>query len=62
MFGGLGRDHFKMMHLMRNVNFTLSSGWCHAPSAEVLHHHIHHALHGSTVGVTLTFPNFNCDD
>ena len=41
--GGLRQDHFEMTHLMRNVSFTLSSGWRRAPSAGVLHRHVHHA-------------------
>ena len=42
--GGLGQDHFKMTHLIRNPNHTLSSIWRRAPSARALYRHLHHAL------------------
>ena len=37
-----------MTHLVRNVNFTLCSGWRCTPSAEVLHRHLDHAPLGGS--------------
>ena len=44
--GSLKQDQSKMTHLVRDVNFTLCSGWRCTPSAEVLHRYLHHVLLG----------------
>ena len=44
--GSLKQDQSKMTHLVRNVNYTLCSGWRCAPSAEVLHRYLDHARLG----------------
>ena len=44
--GSLKQDQSKMTHLVRNVNYTLCSGWRCTPSAEVLHRYLDHARLG----------------